>query len=56
MDTSSTPTLPRMLAAGKFDATRFVTHRFALRDTPQAYDVFSRPDQTGALTVILHRD
>jgi alcohol dehydrogenase len=32
-----------------------VTHRFALDDIMRAYDVFSRPVQTGALKVVLSR-
>jgi alcohol dehydrogenase len=32
-----------------------VTHRFALDEIMQAYDVFSRPAQTGALKVVLSR-
>ena len=30
-------------------------HRFALADIMDAYDVFSRPAQTGALKVVLTR-
>ncbi|MFD2078734.1 alcohol dehydrogenase [Actinopolymorpha cephalotaxi] len=55
VDTYSTPTLLRMLAAGRLDADKFVTHRFDLDEMEQAYDVFSRPQETGALKVALHR-
>ncbi|MFB9907616.1 zinc-dependent alcohol dehydrogenase family protein [Allokutzneria oryzae] len=55
VDTSSTPTLLRMLATGRLDAERFVTHRFGLAEMEAAYDVFSRPADTGALKVVLFR-
>jgi alcohol dehydrogenase len=55
VDTYSTPTLLKMLAAGRLDTARFVTHRFDLHDMAQAYQVFSRPQETGALKVTLHR-
>jgi len=56
VDTSSTPTLLKMMAAGRFDTGAFVTHRFGLSEMQNAYDVFSRPAQTGALKVALFRD
>jgi alcohol dehydrogenase len=55
VDTSSTPMLLRMLAAGRIDTARFVTHRFALDEMPAAYEVFSQPQQSGALKVVLTR-
>jgi len=55
VDTRSTPALLRMLAAGRLDTTRFVTHRFGLAEMEAAYDVFSRPQETGALKVVLSR-
>ena len=55
VDTSSTPTLLRMLAAGRFDTGAFITHRFGLDEMQEAYDVFSRPADTGALKVALLR-
>lgn len=55
VDTSSTPMLLRMLAAGRIDPSRFITHRFALDDMPAAYEVFSQPQQSGALKVVLTR-
>ena len=56
VDTSSTPTLLKMMAAGRFDTGAFVTHRFGLSEMQNAYDVFSRPADTGALKVALFRD
>lgn len=56
VDTYSTPTLLRLLTSGQIDAQRFVTHRFAFDDFIEAYDVFSRASETGALKVVLSRD
>jgi alcohol dehydrogenase len=53
VDTYSTPKLLDMLVAGQLDTGHMVTHRFALDDIMRAYDVFSRPVQTGALKVVL---
>ena len=53
VDTYSTPTLLRLLASGQLDAGRLVTHRFGFDDFDQAYDVFSRAADTGALKVII---
>jgi alcohol dehydrogenase len=55
VDTSSTPTLLRMTAAGRFDARAFITHRFGLDEMQDAYDAFSHPADTGALKVALFR-
>ena len=55
VDTYTTPTLLRMLAAGQLGSGQMVTHRFALENILEAYDVFSRPAQTGALKVVLTR-
>lgn len=55
VDTSSTPMLLRMLAAGRLDTTRFITHRFGLDEMDEAYDVFTRPQDSNALKVALFR-
>ena len=55
VDTFSTPALLRMLAYGQLDPGPLVTHRFPLTDMLAAYDVFSRPAETGALKVVLTR-
>jgi alcohol dehydrogenase len=47
--------LLRMLAVGRIDPARFITHRFALDEMPGAYEVFSQPQQSGALKVVLTR-
>jgi alcohol dehydrogenase len=53
VDTSSTPTLLQMVAAGRLDTRRFITHRFRLEEMAEAYDVFSHPQKTGALKMAL---
>ena len=55
VDTYSTPTLLRMVAARHVDAARFVTHHFALDDIASAYDTFSRAADTGAIKVVMTR-
>ena len=55
VDTSSTPTLMRLLTTGQIDAKRFITHRFGLDDFDEAYDVFARAASTHALKVVLSR-
>jgi alcohol dehydrogenase len=55
VDTYSTPTLLRLVAARQLDSGRFVTHRFDLDHILDAYDVFSRAGETGALKVALSR-
>lgn len=53
VDAYSTTTLLRLLTSGQLDAKRFVTHRFRLEDMIEAYDVFGRAGDTGALKVVL---
>jgi alcohol dehydrogenase len=55
VDTCSTPLLLRLLAGRQIDTRKFVTHRFGLDEFPDAYDVFSRAADTGALKVVLSR-
>jgi alcohol dehydrogenase len=55
VDTYSTPTLLRLVAGHQVDVQRFVTHRFALEEMMEAYDVFSRAAETAALKVVLTR-
>jgi alcohol dehydrogenase len=55
VDTSTTPRLLRLLADHQLDPTPLVTHRFGLDEFMDAYDVFSRPAETGALKVVLQR-
>ena len=55
VDTYSTPTLLRMLAAGQLDVANMVTHRYGLDEFEAAYDTFAHPADTGALKVLLTR-
>ncbi|MFJ7300746.1 MULTISPECIES: zinc-dependent alcohol dehydrogenase family protein [unclassified Streptomyces] len=53
VDTCTTPTLLRMMAAGRLPAASLVTHTFPLDQMEEAYDVFARAGDTGALKVVL---
>jgi alcohol dehydrogenase len=55
VDTYSTPQLLELVGQGRIDTQPFITHRFALDDFIAAYDEFSRPQETGALKVVLSR-
>ena len=55
VDTSSTPTLMRLVTTGQIDAKRFITHHFGLDEFDEAYDVFARAAATRALKVVLSR-
>jgi alcohol dehydrogenase len=56
VDTHTTPRLLGMLAAGQLHLPGLVTHRFGLDEMQEAYDIFSRPAETGALKVALFTD
>ncbi|MGW1268455.1 zinc-dependent alcohol dehydrogenase family protein [Streptomyces sp. NPDC002491] len=53
VDTHSTPTLLRMAAAGRLPTAQLVTHTFPLERMEEAYDVFAKAADTGALKVVL---
>ena len=53
VDTRTTPTLLRLLAAGQLDVTSLVTHRFRMDDFLDAYEVFADPAHSGALKVLV---
>jgi alcohol dehydrogenase len=55
VDTYSTPTLLRLAQGQQVDVDRFVTHHFELDQFDEAYDVFGRAGETGALKVVLTR-
>jgi alcohol dehydrogenase len=55
VDTSSTPTLLRLITSGRLDAGRFITHHFDLGQCIEAYDTYDRAADTGALKVVLTR-
>jgi alcohol dehydrogenase len=55
VDTNTTPTLLRLLQTHQLDAGQLVTHHFELNEFEDAYNVFSRAADTGALKVVLTR-
>jgi alcohol dehydrogenase len=55
VDTNTTPTLLRLLQTHQLEAGQFVTHHFELNEFEDAYNVFSRAADTGALKVVLTR-
>jgi alcohol dehydrogenase len=55
VDTYSTPTLLKLVSSHQVDVGRFITHHFDLNEFVEAYDVFGRAAETGALKVVLTR-
>ncbi|HWH32283.1 MAG TPA: zinc-dependent alcohol dehydrogenase family protein [Egibacteraceae bacterium] len=55
VDTFSTPTLLRLIGAQLVDPRPFVTHHFRMGEFLDAYDVFARAGETGALKVVVER-
>ncbi len=56
VDTSSIPTLLRLVESDKLDPTMFTTHRFNIHQAMAAYDFFADADRYEALKVLMHRD
>lgn len=56
VDTSSTPTLLRLVAAGRLTLPGIITHRFGIQEMQDAYDAFADSADTGALKVVLYGD
>ena len=55
VNTNTTPMLLRLVAEGRLDVDKFITHRFKLDDMMAAYDTFGRAAETKALKVIIER-
>jgi len=53
VDTVSTPMLLGVVQAGRLDAKKLVSHRFALSDIMKAYDTFGNAAKERALKVLL---
>jgi alcohol dehydrogenase len=53
VDAVSTSMLLRLIEGGRLDPTPFATHRFALGEAMEAYDVFANAAETQALKVVL---
>ncbi|MER6306314.1 alcohol dehydrogenase catalytic domain-containing protein [Streptomyces sp. NPDC001657] len=56
VDTFSIPWLLDLVVSGRLHISELVTHSFTLDQMEEAYDVFSRGAETGALKVALHRE
>ena len=52
---TTTPMLLKLVAQGKLEPERFVTHTFAMEDFMDAYDTFGRAAETKAMKVIVRR-
>jgi alcohol dehydrogenase len=55
VDTYSTPTLLKLVTTEQLKMDALVTHHFQLNEFMEAYDVFARAADTGALKVVLTR-
>ena len=55
VDTYSTATLLKLVASRQLELDGFITHRFTMDQFMDAYDVFARAGETGALKVVLTR-
>lgn len=53
VDTITTPQLMKLIESRRLDPSPFATHRFALSETEEAYDVFAAAAETHALKVVL---
>ena len=53
VDTAATPTLMKMVEAGRLEPKKLVTHQFELDGVMKAYDTFGNAAREGALKVIL---
>ncbi|WP_143520710.1 zinc-binding dehydrogenase, partial [Pseudomonas lundensis] len=53
VNTNTTPMLMKTVQSGKVDAGKLITHRFALNDILQAYEVFGNAAKEKAMKVIL---
>ncbi|MBD0422701.1 alcohol dehydrogenase catalytic domain-containing protein [Streptomyces sp. TRM S81-3] len=56
VDTSSTPWLLDLVTSGRLHVSHLVTHTFGLDRAEDAYEVFSRGTDTGALKIGLYRE
>lgn len=55
VNTNTTPMLLRLVAEGRLEVDKFISHRFKLDDMLAAYDTFGRAAETKALKVIIER-
>jgi alcohol dehydrogenase len=55
VNTNTTPMLLKLIAEGRLEVDKFVSHHFKLDDMLAAYDTFGRAAETKALKVIIER-
>ncbi len=55
VDTRTTARLLDLVASGQLDVASIVTHRFGFDEMAEGYDIFSRPEDSGALKVVMFR-
>ncbi|MEO8323243.1 MAG: zinc-dependent alcohol dehydrogenase family protein [Actinomycetota bacterium] len=55
VDTYSIATLLKLVASGQLQMSELITHHFSLDQFMEAYDIFARAAETGALKVVLTR-
>jgi alcohol dehydrogenase len=55
VDTVTTPMLLKIVASGRLQPKKLVTHRFALADVMKAYDTFGNAAKERALKVVLEK-
>ncbi|MBX3027412.1 zinc-dependent alcohol dehydrogenase family protein [bacterium] len=55
VNTNTTPLLLKLIAEGRLEVDRFISHRFRLDDMLAAYDTFARAAETKALKVVIER-
>jgi len=55
VNANTTPMLLKLVAEGKLQVDKFVSHHFKLNDMLAAYDTFGRAAETKALKVIIDR-
>jgi alcohol dehydrogenase len=56
VDTATTPTLLKAVAAGTLRPERLITHRFRLAEITKAYEVFAHAAREGAMKVVMTAD
>ena len=55
VDTYSTATLLKLIASRQLKMDGFITHHFPMNEFMEAYDIFGRAAETGALKIVLTR-
>ncbi|KAH6608303.1 hypothetical protein Trco_004616 [Trichoderma cornu-damae] len=53
VDTTTTPTLIKLVEGGQIVPNKLITHKFEFKDIEQAYKTFGQASKTGALKVLI---